>query len=390
MGLLYFLVIIISCGVTTVEALNGAEAGKKTPLYEEHISAGGRIVDFAGWLLPVQYTSIVEEHLSVRQKAGLFDVSHMGEIEVEGPDAFRLVQQLITHDASLATGNKVIYSPMCYPDGGTVDDILVYRLKEDKFLLVVNAANTAKDLEWIQRNVQERAYEVEVRDVSALTLQLALQGPKAESILQPLTDFNLQELGFYRWAQGRVLSTPCLISRTGYTGEDGFELYLDPSDGKKIWRELLTRGKNEGLRPCGLGARDTLRLEAALPLYGHELTPEITPLEAGLDRFVRVEKGDFNGREVLKKQKEVGPKRRLVGLQMMDRAIPRQGFPIFQQGREVGFITSGSFAPSLNCTIALGLVDTPYGQVGEEVEVLIRGHKYRAQVIPLPFYRRSR
>lgn len=374
----------------TVEGLNKGEGGKKTPLYEEHILAGGRIVDFAGWLLPVQYTSIVEEHLSVRQNAGLFDVSHMGEIEVEGPDAFRLIQQLITHDASLATGNKVIYSPMCYKDGGTVDDILVYRLREDKFLLVVNAANTAKDLEWIQKNAQEKGYEVKVRDISASTLQLALQGPKAEAILQPLTDYNLQKLGFYRWANAKVAEVPCLISRTGYTGEDGFELYFDPSEGRKIWRELLTRGKDEGLRPCGLGARDTLRLEAALPLYGHELSPEITPLEAGLDRFVRLEKGDFNGRDALKQQKEAGLRRRLIGLQMMDKAIPRQGFPIYQQGERIGHITSGSFAPFLNCTIALGLVDSPYVKVGEEVKVSIRGREYRAKVVPLPFYQRSR
>lgn len=348
------------------------------------------MVEFGGWLMPLQYTSILEEHQAVRTQAGLFDVSHMGEIEIKGPDAFRLVQHLITNDASLAQGDRVIYSPMCYQDGGTVDDILVYRLEEEKFLLVVNAANTLKDLEWVQNNAKELSADVVITDASPATLQLALQGPEAASILQPLTDINLQDLGYYRWTYGKVRGVFCLISRTGYTGEDGFELYMDPAEGKKIWRELLEAGRDKGLKPCGLGARDVLRLEAAMPLYGHELSPEITPIEAGLGRFVRTEKGEFNGSEILKQQKEDGPPRQLIGLIMLDRNIPRPDYLVSTAGREVGRITSGSFAPALGQNIALALVEKNYGQVGESLSVIIRGREHPARVVPLPFYSRKK
>ncbi|GFN22341.1 glycine cleavage system aminomethyltransferase GcvT [Thermanaeromonas sp. C210] len=366
------------------------QEGKRTPLYEEHLAAGARMVEFGGWLMPVQYTGILEEHQAVRTQAGLFDVSHMGEIEIKGPDAFSLIQQLITNDASLARGDRVIYSPMCYPDGGTVDDILVYPQGEDKYLLVVNAANTAKDLEWIQKQAEEGGADAVITDLSSATVQLALQGPEAAAILQPLTDVNLQDLGYYRWTRGRVQGIYCLISRTGYTGEDGFELYLDPAEGPQMWRGLLEAGRDRGLKPCGLGARDVLRLEAALPLYGHELGPHITPVEAGLGRFIRPEKGEFNGREVLKQQKEVGPPRRLVGLVMQDRGIPRPDYPVSRGDKVVGRVTSGSFAPALGKNIALALVEKGYALEGEELTVNIRGREHPAQVVPLPFYSRKK
>ncbi|MGI9952384.1 glycine cleavage system aminomethyltransferase GcvT [Moorellaceae bacterium AZ2] len=366
------------------------QKGKKPPLYEEHLEAGARMVEFGGWIMPMQYTGILEEHQAVRTQAGLFDVSHMGEIEIKGPDALRLVQQLITNDASLARGDRVIYSPMCYPDGGTVDDILVYPQGEDKFLLVVNAANTLKDLEWIENQAREGDADVVITDASSATVQLALQGPEAAAILQPLTDVNLQDLGYYRWTYGRVQGTPCLISRTGYTGEDGFELYLDPAEGQKMWRGLLEAGRDRGLKPCGLGARDVLRLEAALPLYGHELGPHITPVEAGLGRFVRLEKGEFNGRQVLQQQKEAGPPCHLVGLIMLDRGIPRPDYPVRQGDKVVGRVTSGSFAPALGKNIALALVEKGYGLVDDELTVNIRGREHPARVVSLPFYSRKK
>lgn len=360
---------------------------KKTPLYEEHIAAEARMVEFGGWLMPLQYTGIIEEHRGVRGSAGLFDVSHMGEIVIKGNDAFKLVQKLITNDASRARGDCVIYSPMCYPDGGVVDDLLVYPRDGREYLLVVNAANKDKDLAWIRENAVDLAVEIE--DVSAATAQLALQGPKALEILQPLTEGALVSLGYYRWTRGRVLGVDCLISRTGYTGEDGFELYFAAEAAPHLWRQLLAAGKEKGLVAAGLGARDTLRLEAALPLYGHELGPDISPLEAGLERFVCLDKGDFNGRETLAAQQEEGIQRRLVGLIMIDRGVPRQGYSITAGGREIGVVTSGSYAPSLEKNIALALVTAGTISTGAEVEVSIRGRLNRAVVVNLPFYRRT-
>lgn len=361
---------------------------KKPPLYEEHLAAGAKMVEFGGWMMPLQYTGIIEEHRRVRSSAGLFDVSHMGEIVVKGYDAFKLVQKLITNDAGRARGDRVIYSPMCYPDGGVVDDLLIYLRGEGEYLLVVNAANKDKDLAWIQENAAGQA--VEVRDISAATAQLAIQGPKALEILQPLTEGELASLGYYRWTRGRVLGVDCLISRTGYTGEDGFELYFAAEAAPHVWRRLLAAGKEKGLAAAGLGARDTLRLEAALPLYGHELGPAISPLEAGLERFVCLDKGDFNGRAALAAQKEGGVKRHLVGLAMVDRGVPRQGYPVLAGGREIGFITSGSYAPSLEKNIALALVEAGTISTGAEVEVSIRGRLNRAVVVNLPFYRRAK
>lgn len=361
---------------------------KKTPLYGEHAAAGAKMVEFGGWLMPVQYSSIIEEHQRVRNCAGLFDVSHMGEITIKGPDALLLVQKLITNDAGQATGDRVIYSPMCYPDGGVVDDLLVYPRGGGEYLLVVNAGNIDKDFAWIQENAA--GFRVEVSNISAATTQLALQGPRALDILQPLTKVDLASLGYYRWTEGPVLGVHCLISRTGYTGEDGFELYFDAAAAPSMWRQILAAGREAGLVPAGLGARDTLRLEATLPLYGHELGPAISPLEAGLHRFVRLEKGEFNGREALATQQETGVRRQLVGLTMIDRGIPRPGCPVLAAGKEIGYVTSGSPSPTLGQNIALALVAAGTAPPGGELEVSIRGRANRARVVKLPFYRRPK
>ncbi|MDN5344465.1 MAG: aminomethyltransferase [Clostridia bacterium] len=361
---------------------------KKTPLYTEHVAAGAKMVEFGGWLMPVQYGGIIEEHRRVRTVAGLFDVSHMGEISVKGPDALPLVQKLIANDAARATGDRILYSPMCYPEGGVVDDLLVYPRGEGEYLLVVNAANIEKDLAWIQENASD--YRVEVKDISPVTAQLALQGPRALAILQPLAGVDLAPLGYYRWTRGQVLGVDCLISRTGYTGEDGFELYFEAGQAPAMWRGILAAGQGVGLVPAGLGARDTLRLEAALPLYGHELSPTISPLEVGLGRFVKLEKGEFNGRAALAAQKEGGINRQLIGLAMVDRGIARPGYPVLVAGRESGYVTSGSYAPTLGKNIALALVAAGTAGAGAEVEVSIRGRGHRAVVVELPFYRRSR
>ncbi|MBC7324607.1 MAG: glycine cleavage system aminomethyltransferase GcvT, partial [Moorella sp. (in: Bacteria)] len=335
---------------------------------------------------PVQYSSIIEEHQRVRTAAGLFDVSHMGEIVIKGPDALRLVQKLITNDATRAVGDRVIYSPMCYPDGGVVDDLLVYPQGEGEYLLVVNAGNIDKDCAWVRENAA--GFQVEISNISPATAQLALQGPASLAILQPLTEVDLAPLGYYRWIRGEVLGVECLISRTGYTGEDGFELYFEAAAAPSLWRQILAAGREAGLVPAGLGARDTLRLEAAMPLYGHELGPDINPLEAGLDRFVCLEKGEFNGRAALAAQKEMGVRRQLVGLTMVDRGVPRPGYPVLAQGRQAGQVTSGSYAPALGKNIALALVVAGTASADAEVEVSIRGRGYRAVVVNLPFYRR--
>ena len=360
---------------------------KKTPLYEKHVALGGRIVDFLGWALPVQYSGIVEEHLAVRSAAGLFDVSHMGEIEVKGKDALNFINYIVTNDVSRLVPGKIMYSPMCYEHGGVVDDILIYMNNEDNLLLVVNAGNKDKDYQWILDKSKD--FDVNVLDVSDSYAQIALQGPKAEGILQKLTDTPLEDLKFYTF-DGEVLvdGAKVLLSRTGYTGEDGFELYLSPSDAGHIWDKLLETGKEEGLLPAGLGARDTLRFEASLPLYGQELSEEITPLEAGLGFFVKLNKEDFIGKPSLLEQKEKGLKRKIVGLEMIEKGVPRHGYEVRSQGKAIGTITSGSFAPYLEKYLALALLDINYTEMGQEVYVNIRGRERLAEVVETPFYKR--
>lgn len=363
---------------------------KKTPLLAMHEKYGGKIIDFGGWALPVQFAGIIEEHLAVRQRAGLFDVSHMGEIDVRGPQALDLVQKLITNDASKLVLNQVLYTPMCYPDGGIVDDLLVYRLAEDHFFLVVNASNIAKDFDWILK-VAVGYPGARVENLSDSIAQLALQGPLAEGILQKLTDTELSTIAYYHCRQGvSVAGCRCLVSRTGYTGEDGLEIYSKPEDAATLWEAILEEGSDEGVVPVGLGARDTLRFEARLPLYGHEINQEITPLEAGLGIFVKLEKPDFIGRDVLVRQKEEGLRRKLVGFEMVDRGIPRQGYPIAKDGVEVGFVSTGSYSPTLEKNIGLGYVPVDLSKTGTELEVVIRGKGVKAKVIRTPFYQRTK
>lgn len=360
---------------------------KKTPLYDLHQELGGKIIDFGGWALPVEYEGIIKEHETVRSAAGLFDVSHMGEIIVKGPDAEKYLQKMLTNDLSSMQDFQVYYTLMCYPNGGVVDDLIVYRYNQEYYLLVVNASNEDKDYEWLK---QHEEGQVTITDVSDQYAQFALQGPQAQTILQALTDTNLNELKFFRFLAELVIAgIPAIVSRTGYTGEDGFELYLDPSQAPALWKILLEEGKKYGLLPIGLGARDTLRFEAALPLYGHELNAEITPLEAGLGFFVKTGKDHFIGKEALVKQKEMGIPRKLVGFEMIDRGIPRNGYEVQMNGEVIGFVTTGGPAPSLKKNLGLALIQSGCAQEGNILEILVRQKKLKAQIISKPFYQKK-
>lgn len=359
---------------------------KRTPFYDIYREQA-KLIPFGGWELPVQFSSIREEHHAVRTKAGLFDVSHMGEAIVKGPGAFSFLQKMLTNDLGRIGVGQAQYTLMCYPNGGVVDDLLVYQLAEDQYLLVLNAANTEKDIAWLQ---QHQPSDVEITDVSSSYVQLALQGPSAEQILQKLTKEDLSSISFFRFQQDVLIAdVPMLISRSGYTGEDGFELYFAPEYAEKAWTSILSAGKEEGLLPCGLGARDTLRFEARLPLYGQELSPNITPIEAGLGFAVRVEKGEFIGSDVLAQQKKEGAPRKLVGIEMIERGIPRTHYPVYVGEKKVGEVTSGTQSPTLKKNVGLVLIDREYSSLGQEVEVEIRKKHVKAKVVPTPFYKRS-
>ncbi len=360
----------------------------KTPLYEAHVAAGGRIVDFGGWALPVQYSGILEEHRAVRERAGLFDVSHMGEIHITGPEALSFIQHMVTNDCSAIQVHQVIYSPMCYADGGVVDDILVYRVCEDNYWLVVNASNADKDYEWIVRHAP--GHDVTVTNISPNVAQMAIQGPKAQAVLQRGTVEDLDAVKFF-WClpEATVAGRKCLISRTGYTGEDGFEIYCKPEDARHIWDTLLESGKADGLVPAGLGARDSLRFEAALPLYGHEISQNITPLQGNLGFFVKLGKPEFIGREALAAQKQQGLASKVIGLELEGRGVPREGYPVVAGGQQVGRVTSGVFSPTFNKGLALALVSTEHTQVGTELAIDIRGKAVPSRVVKTPFYKKA-
>lgn len=361
---------------------------KRTPLYEAHVKAGAKLVEFGGWEMPVQYTGIIEEHKACRSAAGIFDVSHMGEIDVKGADALKFVNKLITNDAVKMQIKQCLYSPMCYENGGAVDDLLVYKMADNHYYIIVNASNTDKDFEWFQRNVGEM--DVQLANISSQTAQIAVQGPKAEAILQRLTDLDLAAIKYYWFDYGKVDGVDAIVSRTGYTGEDGFEVYVKAEAAMGIWDKIVDAGKGDGLVPVGLGARDTLRLEARLPLYGHELSADINPLEACLGIFVKLDKDDFNGKDALAEQKEDGLQRKVVGFEMVGRGIPRNDYPIKKDGRLIGWVTSGSFAPALNKNIGLAIVETEYSAIDSEFDVEIRGKGIAAKVIKTPFYVRSK
>jgi aminomethyltransferase len=357
---------------------------KKTPLYEKHVELKGKVIDFGGWALPVEYQGIIGEHEAVRTAAGLFDVSHMGEVTVKGPDAEKYIQKMITNDIAPMHDFQIYYSPMCYPDGGVVDDLIVYKYNNEDYLLVINASNTDKDVQWFLDHVEG---DVEVKNVSEEYAQLAIQGPKAEMILQKLTDTDLNQIGFFYFQpKVKIHGVSTLISRSGYTGEDGFEIYLNPADAPLIWDKLLEVGKEEGLVPAGLGARDTLRFEASLPLYGQEIDKDITPLEAGLGFFVKLHKEDFIGKAALAKQKEAGIPRKLVGFEMVDRGIARSHYEVKANGEKIGFVTTGSYSPTLKKNIGLALIDAGYAKEGEEIEVVVRNRNLKAKIIKKPFY----
>lgn len=361
---------------------------QKTPLCETHVKYGGKVVNFAGWLLPVQYTGIIEEHKAVRNQAGLFDVSHMGEVSVKGRDALAYVQKIVTNDVARLAIGQIQYSPMCYMDGGVVDDLLVYRYGEQEFFIVINAGNIAKDWAWMQENAA--GFDIELRNISDETAEIALQGPLAAQILQPLTEAVLQEIKYY-WFKPNVTvaGKPVMISRTGYTGEDGFEIYCSPQDAGYIWDAIMDIGKPLGLQPAGLGCRDTLRFEAAMPLYGHELSAQITPLEAGLGKFVDFTKQSFNGHEALAAQKQAGVPRRLAGFIMRGRGIARAEYPVFCNGRNIGVVTTGSYAPTLEQNLGLALIEAECAVVGQSIQIEIRGKLVDAEIISKPFYNRK-
>ncbi|MGE5577951.1 MAG: glycine cleavage system aminomethyltransferase GcvT [Syntrophothermus sp.] len=359
---------------------------KRTPLYEVHVAAGAKMVEFGGWEMPVQYTGILEEHRAVRRAAGLFDLCHMGEFRVTGPQALDFIQMMTTNDAGALEVGQVQYSMFCKPDGGIVDDILVYREK-DGFFLVVNASNTAKDFRWLEEHLAKSsmAKGVKLANLSDEFALIAIQGPRAAEILQKLTPSDLSATGYYHFVEGKVHNSPALIARTGYTGEDGFEIFIAPAQAAALWNRLMEAGKPFGMLPIGLGARDTLRLEMKYTLYGNDIGEDTTPLEAGIGWAVKFDKGDFIGREALVKQKAEGIKRKLVGFKMTERGIPRGHYPILAGGRTVGHVTSGSMSPSLDENIGLGYVETQYAPVGTRIAVEIRGKTTGAQVVKTPF-----
>jgi aminomethyltransferase len=356
---------------------------KRTPLYDCHLEAGGKMVEFAGWEMPVQYAGVIEEHRAVRGAAGLFDVSHMGEIRVRGTGAEALLQRLTPNDVSKLAPGRAHYSGLLTERGTYVDDLLIYRLAADDFLVVVNASNAGGDFEWIAARAHG---EAEVADESDRFALLALQGPRAVEILAPLASREIAGLKYYGFVQGSVDGVSALISRTGYTGEDGFELYLAPEDAPGVWRQLLAAGA----APAGLGARDTLRLEAAMALYGHEIDAATTPFEAGLGWVVKLDKGDFLGRGALLAQQAQGIPRKLVGFEVHGRGIARQGHAVVSDGGTVGKVTSGTWSPTFEKALGMAYVPPAMSAPGTPLTLDVRGKPLPAVVVDLPFYRRPR
>ena len=368
---------------------------RKTALNAVHRQMGAKMVEFNGWDMPVEYPSsggIMAEHNAVRTGVGIFDVSHMGDIRLSGPEALAAVQHISMNDAARLAIGQAHYSALLYPQGTFVDDVIVHRLGEDDYLLVINAGTREKDFNWVRDNTQ--SFNCKVEHLSDDFTQIAIQGPKGVQLLQKLTDANLAAVKFYWLTRGTVCGLKnILIARTGYTGEDGFEIYTpsDEATSVRVWKEILAAGKEWNVVPCGLGARNTLRLEAKLPLYGHEISDTINVWEAGLDRFIKMEKPDFIGKLALEKAKGEGLKRTLVGLEMVERGIARDGYKVLDDaGKEIGYVTSGSPAPFLKKNIALAYVPPAFAAIGARVKVEIRGQGVGAQVVPTPFYKRPK
>jgi aminomethyltransferase len=371
-----------------------APALRKTALNSTHRQLGAKMVDFGGWDMPVEYSGLTAEHLAVRTGVGLFDVSHMGDIQLRGPSSLAAVQRVSMNDASKLAVGQAHYSALLYPQGTFVDDVVVHKLSENDYLLVINAGTREKDVQWVRSQIGSMP-GVHVSDYSDYYTQLAIQGPLAAETLAKLTNVDLASIKNYWFTWGAICGLPnTLISRTGYTGEDGFEIYV-PSDeptSVRVWNEVLEAGREFGILPCGLGARNTLRLESAMALYGHEISEELNVFEAGLDRYCKLEKGPFVGSEALEKIKAAGgPQRKLVGLEIVERGIARDGYGVFDgAGKQLGYVTSGSPAPFLKKNIALAYLPLDAGSVGAEVFVQVRSNMVRAQVVPIPFYRRPK
>ncbi|MDQ3130571.1 MAG: glycine cleavage system aminomethyltransferase GcvT [Acidobacteriota bacterium] len=362
---------------------------KKTPLNDAHRAADGKMVDFGGWDMPVQYAAgVIAEHLATRNNAGLFDVSHMGEIWVEGEDAIAFVNRLTTNDVTKLVDGQAHYSALTNEKGGVVDDLLVYRFYHDKLLLVVNASTTEKDWDWITSHKKDEA--ITLTNASADYCQIAVQGPKALEIAQKFTDENLSEIKYYHFTVGKFDGVDAIISRTGYTGEDGFEVYADAKYAEQLWNNIIEAGAEYGILPCGLAARNTLRLESAMSLYGHELGDDISPLEANLGWICKLNKGEFIGRDKLAKLKEDGLQRKLVGFEMTDKGIARDDFDVYVNDEKVGIVTSGSPAPFLKKNIGLAFVPVEFAKIGQEITIDVRGKKLAARVVPTPFYKREK
>lgn len=363
-----------------------AESALKTPLFAWHEAHSGRLVEFGGWLMPVQYTTIVDEHQTVRQSVGLFDISHMGRLTLDGPDALPWLEHVTTNHVSRLGIDQIQYSLMANGGGGLIDDVLVYRSRYG-FYLVCNASNRAHVLAQLERHREARI--ARLVDATPDTAMIAVQGPAARETVQPLLDFPIASLKYYHLAMGRVLSDiNIVVSRTGYTGENGYELIVASSAAERVWEALLESGRPHAIRPCGLGARDTLRFEAAMPLYGHELNEAINPYAAGLGWAVKLEKGDFVGRDALSEFK-ARPGQIRVGLELVGKRIARQGSEVFHEGKPVGLVTSGTFSPTLHKSLAMAMVDPMSATEGTHLQIDVRGHQEAAQVVPLPFYRRG-
>ena len=357
---------------------------RQTALYDRHIRLGGRMVEFAGWILPVQYpTGPLEEHHRVRQAAGLFDIDHMGQVVISGPDALPFLQRIMTADVSAFEVGSANYSLMCYEDGGTVDDTFIYRLP-DRYFVAINAANNAKDTYWL--NYHQSGFNVKIENVSEQTYMLALQGPKAESILQRVCDDNLANLAYHTVIETKVCGVQTLVGRTGYTGEDGFELFFPTSQAGLLWDTIMEVGSPEGLLPIGLAARDSLRFEACMPLYGQEISPTCGPIEAGLGWAVSFDKGDFIGREALLKTRLEGAARKLVGFEMTQGGVPRHEYEVVKDGVVCGWVTSGMYAPTLDKFLGMAYISAKYAAPGTEIGISIRGKVKPAVVVKRPFY----
>lgn len=361
---------------------------KKTALYDEHKKLNARIIEFAGFLMPVQYTGVIEEHLAVRNDAGIFDVSHMGEIWISGTKSMEWLNKIVSNDITRLQPFQAQYNAMLYPNGTVVDDLLVYKYNEQEYMLCVNAANIEKDFSWLEEN---KIGEVKIENKSSEYSQIAIQGQKAIEILRPLTKTALDEIKYYRFCLGEVVGRKAIISRTGYTGEDGFELYIANEDAVPVWESLLKEGEKHHLKPAGLGARDTLRLEAGMLLYGNDMDNTTTALEAGLNWIIKFEKGDFIGKEALLKQKEKGLKRKLVGFELMEPGIARHSYSVVNnEGKSIGYVSSGIFSPFLKKSIGMAYVPIELAELNTEILIDIRGKVKKAKIVPMPFYSRKR